>query len=296
MLLRRTAKALLPLVLLCLSAQTDAADKGALYAHPNWGLSFAVPDAWSVIDKQAVLVVASKADAGRDGLVIVRFLRNTSLDKLRQGYAEGLEEDGLRLAPAAQLQNFSAGKQPGLAGELAGLTKDGYKVRSRIIGVVSAFGDAAVVLGLSTEDKYAQLKPRVEALAASLAFTKPKTTPAKDFLAGRYEHYSGSSTYGGSFSSESRVLLCANGTFGIGGETHSSGSGGTFGGQSANGGRWTADGDEFQGTVTLNFGNGERQQYNYVTSTNPKDRSYYGPAVKFGNKLYQKTGDGSCSR
>ncbi|TAL10089.1 MAG: hypothetical protein EPO02_08425, partial [Nitrospirae bacterium] len=93
-------------------APSPAADtKGPRYAHPHWGVSFAVPEAWLVTDRQAVLVVTSKADAARDGLIIVRFVRKTSTDKLRQGYAEGLEEDGLRLMPAAQLQNFPAGGQ-----------------------------------------------------------------------------------------------------------------------------------------------------------------------------------------
>jgi hypothetical protein len=273
------------------STPAPAAATGPRYVHPHWGVSFAVPAAWVVTDRQAALLVASKSEAG---LMIVRFTRKTNLDQLRQGYAEGLEEDGLRLMPVVQLQNFPAGGQPGLAGELAGFSSDGYTIKARIIGVVSPFGDAAVVLGLTTAEKYAQLKPRVDALASSLAFTQSRTPPAKDFLAGHYEAYSGSSS--GSFSSESRMSLCADGTFGTNRETHSSGSGGTYGGQGRSGGRWTADGDEFQGTVTLMYGNGARDQMNYVTSTNPKDRSYYGPAVRFGNKLYQKTGDGSCSR
>jgi hypothetical protein len=300
MLPRKTADALLPLLLVCLpsglfAAQPSSASppspaaRPAQYSQPHWGVNFTVPENWFVTDRQAALLIASKTEAG---LMIVRFTRKTSLGKLRQGYAEGLEEDGLRLMPAAQLQNFPSGRQPGLAGELGGLSSDGATIRARIIGVVSPFGDAAVVLGVTTAEKYAQLKPRVDALAASLAFTQPKTPPAKDFLAGRYEAYRSSSS--GSFSSESRMSLCADGTFGTNSETHSSGSGGTYGGQGRSGGRWSADGDEFQGTVALTYGNGARDQMNYVTSTNPKDRSYYGPAVRFGNKLYQKTGDGFC--
>lgn len=300
MLHRKTANALLLCLLAGLPSGLFAAQPGSpsspspaakppQYSHPHWGVNFTVPENWFVTDRQAALLVASKTEAG---LMIVRFTRKTSLDKLRQGYAEGLEEDGLRLMPSAQLQNFPSGGQPGLAGELSGFSSDGSTIRARIIGVVSPFGDAAVVLGLTTAEKYAQLKPRVDALAASLAFTQPKTPPAKDLLSGRYEAYSGSSS--GSFSSESRMSLCADGTFETNRETHSSGSGGTYGGQGRSGGRWSADGDEFQGTVTLMYGNGAREQMNYVTSANPKDRSYYGPAVRFGNKLYQKTGDGSC--
>ncbi len=228
--------------------------------------------------------------------MIVRFERKTSLEKLREGYAEGLSEEGLQLRPVSQLQNFSAGPQRGLAGELAVTSDDGYKIKARIIGIVSQFGDAAVVLGLTTEDKYPQLKSKVDAMSASLAFTQPKTPPAKDFLAGQYWAYSGSSTYGGSYSRESKLFLCSDGTFGSNRETQSSGSGGTYGGQGRGGGRWSADGDEYRGTVTLMYGNGAREQMEYVTSTNPKDRSAYGPAVRFGGTLYQKGGDGSCSR
>ena len=304
MLPRKTADALLPLLLVCLPSGLFAAQPGSAsspspaakppqYSQPHWGVNFTVPENWFVTDRQAALLVASKTEAG---LMIVRFTPKTSLDKLRQGYAEGLEEDGLRLMPAAQLQNFPAGRQPGLAGELSGFSSDGSTIRARIIGVVSPFGDAAVVLGLTTAEKYAQLRPRVDALAASLAFTQPKTPPVKDFLAGQYWAYSGSSSSGGSYSRESKLFLCADGTFGTNRETQSSGSAGTYGGQGRGGGRWSADGDEFQGTVILTYGNGAREQMNYVTSTNPKDRSAYGPAVRFGGTLYQKGGDGSCSR
>ena len=162
--------------------------------------------------------------------------------------------------------------------------------------MVSAFGDAVVVMGLTTEDKYPQLKSKVDAMSASLAFTPPKTPPVKDFLAGQYWAYSGSSTYSGSYSRESKLFLCADGSFGTNRETHSSGSGGIFGGQGGGGGRWTAEGDETRGVVTLHHGNGGQEQLEYVTSTNPKDRSAYGPAVRFGSTLYQKAGDGSCSR
>lgn len=58
--------------------------------------------------------------------------------------------------------------------------------------------------------------------------------------------------------------------------------------------RWTAQGNELRGTLTLMFNDGRREQIEYHTSVNPKDRSGYGPAVIFDGTNYQRTGDGNC--
>lgn len=123
---------------------------------------------------------------------------------------------------------------------------------------------------------------------------KPSRGSAVQFLAGQYSAYSGHSTYSGSYSSEKRGALCGNGQFHLSSETSSSGSSGIAGVQGGNSGRWTAEGDELRGTLILQFSNGQQQRIPYVTSMNPKDRSYYGPAVTFDGTTYQRTGDGSC--
>ena len=268
-----------------------ASAKGPHYQQAQWGVSFATPAQWFVTDRQVALLVASNTEAG---LMIVRFLRKTTADKLRTGYAEGLSEDGVRLMPVSQLQAFPVGKLQGVAGELAGLSTQGQRLKARIIGVPTPFGDAAVVLGVTTEDKYPRLKATTDALAASLGFAQPKTTPAREFLAGQYWAFSGHSTSSGSYSSEAKISLCANGSFHSNSETASSGSSGTAGVSGGGGGRWTADGDEFHGTVTVMYPNGQQQAYDYVTSQDSKDRSGYGPAVSFGGRTYQKSGDGNC--
>jgi len=123
---------------------------------------------------------------------------------------------------------------------------------------------------------------------------KPSRGSSAQFLAGQYSAYSGHSTYSGSYSSEKRGALCSNGLFQLNSETSSSGSSGMAGVQGGNSGRWTAEGNELRGTLILQFSNGQQQRIPYETSMNPKDRSYYGPAVKFDGTLYQRTGDGSC--
>jgi len=117
---------------------------------------------------------------------------------------------------------------------------------------------------------------------------------AVQFLAGQYSAYSGHSTNSGSYSSEKRGALCSNGLFQLNSETSSSGSSGIAGVQGGNSGRWTAEGDEHRGTLILQFSNGQQRRIPYATSMNPKDRSFYGPAVTFDGTTYQRTGDGNC--
>jgi len=118
--------------------------------------------------------------------------------------------------------------------------------------------------------------------------------PAAQFLAGQYWAFSGHSTGSGSYSREQRAALCSDGTFYMNRETASSGSSGTAGIHGGDSGRWTAQGNERRGTLTLSFANGQQEHIPYETSTNPKDRSGYGPAMIFDGTMYQRTGDGNC--
>jgi hypothetical protein len=123
---------------------------------------------------------------------------------------------------------------------------------------------------------------------------KASGSAAQRFLTGHYWAFSGQSTGSGSYSREQRAALCSDGTFFMGSETGSSGSSGTAGISSGDSGRWSAQGNEMRGTVTLKFNDGRQEQIPYETSTNPKDRSGYGPAVIFDGTNYQRTGDGHC--
>ncbi len=123
---------------------------------------------------------------------------------------------------------------------------------------------------------------------------KASSSSAQRFLTGHYWAFSGHSTGSGSYSREQRAALCSDGTFFMNRETASSGSSGTAGIHGGDSGRWTAQGNEMRGTLTLSFANGQQEQIPYATSTNPKDRSGYGPAVIFDGTNYQRTGDGNC--
>jgi hypothetical protein len=260
------------------------------YNHEKWGLDFTVPETWKVSDRGSALLLASTTEAG---LIIVRLERKTSLQTLAQGYQEGIEEEGIRLAPAGQLANFTPNGMQGLAGELAGMSNDGKRIRGRAVAVQTPYGDAVVVLGLTTEEQYSQLKPRVDTLCASFSFAPSQTPPVMEFLAGRYWYYYGSSI-GGSYSNERRLTLCNDGRFFEGGEVFSSGGAGLAMGQSGNGGQWTVQGDEVQGTIFLTYDNGESAHQDYRVSTDPRDMSGYGPALFFGRSKWLRTGNGAC--
>lgn len=221
------------------------------------------------------------------GLMLVRFVRQTNRQALAADYSEGLEDGGVRLAPVGAPQDYAAGGYRGLAGELAGLGTDGSKLRARIIAVLSPYGDAAVFMGLTTAEKYEQLRPRAEALAASVSFTKPRVPPANLTVAGQY-YYIYASSIGGTYSREDTLNLCANGMFNRAGESYASGAG-QWGaaGQSGYSGRWSAEGDQNQGTVTLSYNNGRTVQLSYQRA---------GGGMVFDGNKYARFGDGSCSR
>ena len=253
---------------------------GRRYNHQPWGVSFVVPQAWKVADRKQVLLLASDTEPG---LMIIRFMRRTNIQSMAEGYQEGLQEEGLQLMPTAQLQEFSAGSSRGLVGELAGVAQDGARIRARVIGIPTPFGDGALVVGLTTEEKYAGLKPRVDALGASLSFTQPQAPPVFEFLAGQY-FYISTSSFG---SSERYINLCSDGRYSESQNIYSSGDAGTAYGEGGGSARWTAEGDETQGTVSVTYPNGKTSQFGYSRSRGD---------LIVGGRKYARYGDGSCTK
>jgi len=254
--------------------------RGPRYTKDQWGLSFVVPPNWKVGERQGILLLGSDTEAG---LMIVRLARKTTLEQLSAEYGEGMQEEGLQLMPVGQPESFPAGANRGLAGEMAGVAQDGARIHARVVAVASPFGDAAVVMGMTTEEKYPQLKSRVESLAASLSFTQPKTPPVLEFLAGQYWYMSGSS-----FGSSERYLnLCGDGTFSQKSEIYSSGEAGTAAGGRVARAQWSAEGDEGHGFITVTYPNGETKQMQYWKA---------GTALNVDGTKYERYGDGSCSK
>jgi hypothetical protein len=254
--------------------------RGSRFNHEKWGLSFAVPPGWKVGERQGFLLMGSDTEAG---LIIVRLARRTTLEQLVQEYGEGMQEEGLQLMPTVQAQEFPAGRNRAVAGELAGTAQDGAQIRARTIAVASPFGDAAVVLGMTTEGKYPGLKPRVESIASSFQFSPPQAAPILEEIAGQY-YYISSSTYG---SSERYIDMCSDGRFSSRSDTYSSGTAGTAYGEGGRSAQWTAEGDGTQGVIIVTNPDGSSERYPYQRS---------GSDLIVNGRTFARYGDGSCTK
>jgi len=251
-----------------------------------WGITFAPPSGWRSVEKDGNVLVVSDTEAG---LILLQFVPRMSRQEMLTAYREGVRDQGFMAMPIAEAADFDAPGGPALAGLMEGLAQDGTTIRVRSIGIVSRFGSAVVVLGLTTPAQFDNLRSRTEALARSIAFkSPPKAAP----ITGQYQFIYVSKV--GSYSRESSLTLCASGRFSKSGEMSGSGSAGSAYVGRGNSGTWSAVGDGDAGTVTLNWSGGGTSTLSYRVSTNPRDRSGWGPAIRFGNDLYQKTGNGNC--
>ncbi len=251
-----------------------------------------MPPNWQAFDRGMAVVLKS---ATEPGVVIITFQFKTTMEQLNALYQQGYREEGLALMPAAAATKIPAGRNEAIAGVYTGRSADGIQLRCRVAGVLSPFGTAATVMSLATDKDYAAMERLVDTVAQSFTFAKPKDSGLRQVLAGNYSHYSSSQTYASSSSSESSINLCLNGNFSRGGESYTSAQAGTAYGQRSGGGTWTAQGNQMQGVLILTHANGQQEQLPYQVSTNPKDRSGYGPALQIGGTLYQKTGAGACN-
>ncbi len=258
----------------------SAPSRGPRYRNEKLGLSFVPPPGWKVGERQGLLLMGSDNEPG---LIIIRLARRTRLQQLVQDYGEGMQEQGLQLMPTVQAQEFPAGRNRAVAGELAGMAQDGARIRARAVAVESPFGDAVVVLGLTTEEKYAGLKPRVESIAPTFQFTQPQAPPVLEEIAGQYFYFS-SSSYG---SSERYIDMCSDGRFSSRSGTYSTGGAGTAYGEGGASAQWTAEGDGSQGAIIVTNPDGSTERYPYQKS---------GSDLIVNGRTFARYGDGSCSK
>jgi len=136
---------------------------------------------------------------------------------------------------------------------------------------------------LTTEEKYAGLKTRVESIASSFQFSRPQAPPVLEAIAGQWYYFS-SSSFG---SSERYLNLCSDGRYSESSEIYSSGSAGTAYGGSGNTAQWTTEGDGNQGAVMVTYPNGKTTQFQYGLS---------GGNLIVNGRTYARYGDGSCTK
>lgn len=251
-----------------------------------WGLELRVPAAWRSAEQNGVLLLGSDTEAG---LIVVRHLPKTTKAELSAGYQAGVRESGVALEPSGEPTERKAPGGTALSGELSGSAADGSALKAQSIAVLSRFGGAAVVFGLTDEAHFEGIRPRVVAIAESIRFSEPKRAKGAEVLSGRFEYVYVSKT--GSYSREAKITLCADGRFSKGGELAGSGAAGAAVTAHNNQGTWSAEGDGESGQLTLVYGNGATETLPYRVSRDPRDQSAFGPALSIGDTKYQRTGD-----
>lgn len=270
------------------ASATPLPEKGArtTIRKEAWGVTFSLPGGWKSGEKDGIVVAGSDFEAG---LILVRYLPKVTRAEMLSGYQAGINEGGFVARPISAATSLPVKGGTALAGVLEGMGSDGNMVRVRSVGVMSQFGGAVVVTGLTTRPMYPTLEARTDAIAQSVTFRAP---PRNASLAGNYEYVYVSKS--GSYSRESRITLCQSGRFAKSGEMAGASHAGSAVTSQQNGGTWQAAGDGYNGTLTLTWGNGAVTTLQYRVSQNPKDRSSYGAGVQIGDTLYQKTGPGGC--
>ncbi|MEW6433023.1 MAG: hypothetical protein AB1730_16085 [Myxococcota bacterium] len=167
-------------------APNVAAATGGTFKSPE-GWSVRAPANWKFGEKAGRVLFGSDTEAG---LIVAWFTAGGTYQQMQEVAAQGINEDGFVLSPtgAAQAVQTPAGK--GLGVDLQGAGQDGQPLVARAVGVAGPQGTVAV-LGLTTPQQIAQLRPKVDAMAKSVAFFKPTTPAGVQFLRGSLCSYSG---------------------------------------------------------------------------------------------------------
>lgn len=249
---------------------------------PYWGVTFQAPEGWVHRQTDEGVLMGSNTEKG----VILVFPHSyNSLDELRAEAAKGIAEEGAQLVLAGGVEAFGSN---GLAAEYQGIA-DGQQARAYAVGLISPHGGGATILTAVESGAYsAAYAERVRAIARSVRFSPPKTSPAaggwKEKLAGHCvaylssysssgPSYDGYST-GGYSSTKSRFYLYPDGTFEGGSSTSISvDTGGAFGNSASDSGnqagRWQIVGARGGGAaLSLRYPDGSTAQY--ALSTNEK--------------------------
>lgn len=250
--------------------------------HEGWQVR--TPAKWKYAVKGGQVLFGSDTEAG---IIVVWFAPGVTYEQMESQAATGAAQIGMSLAGPPISATVKGGKA--LITEVLGTAPDGSKLRGRAIGVAGGSGVVAMV-GLTTPEKLPALRARVDALARSVSFFKPKRSPAMNHLAGAWWHWHGTNTGSGantaSSSYERTIVLCTDGTFQDSDESNISVSAETktaesstdawgnpveriYGSSGSNradsgSGRWVAVGDDLNGSLELQFRNGNVERRAYV--------------------------------
>lgn len=168
--------------------QVGAATGGTYKSDEGW--SVRAPTLWKFGEKSGRVLFGSDTEAG---LIVAWFDAGGTYQQLQQVAAQGINEDGFVLSPTGPAQPVQTAGGKGLGVDLQGTGEDGQPIVARAVGVAGPNGTVAV-LGITSPQQIKGLRPKVDAMAKSVAFFKPTIPAGAQFLRGSLCNYSGGST------------------------------------------------------------------------------------------------------
>ncbi len=250
---------------------------------PQWGFAFRPPAGWKYKKSGEGILL------GHDtvpGMIIIFPHTYVSLQAVQTAMMEGLQEEGVIMTPASQLSSLGTSA---LTGEYQGIWQ-GQQAKGRGIGTLSPQGGGAMIIAVTTTDKYGpQLSGPAEQIAKEMRYFPVDASNLMRHFAGYWWYYSGTSA----ISHEQLIYLGADGTYREKREDAADVSNldqygnvvnqylGNF--QDRGSGRWTARGNKYEGVISVTRADGSSFdiEYRVKPSQNQRFGDYY-----FNGTLY----------
>ena len=268
----------------------------------NWGFKFNLPKGWKVEKGPKGAVMAHDTIPG---MIWVFPHTSSSLQEIRAQLHQGLDEEDIKLRLTSQVQSLSSNA---LAGTYSGIYQ-GQQVTARGIGTFSPNGGGALIIAMTVPDKFGpNLTNTADIVAKSMQYFRASSgsagmggigggggpsgpgDPLMRQMAGVYYSFSsaGLSYSGGT---ETKVVMCPDGTYYSGSESSYSAGAGTSGawgaaGQRGDRGTWKVRGNVNEGILTTMGPDGKPTEYRY--------KRCGGDCIYIGNKKFAVSTPANC--
>ncbi len=257
---------------------------------PQWGFAFKPPAGWKHQKSTQGALLGHDTVAG---MIIVFPHTYNNLQAVQTAMMEGLQEEEITMYPAGQLQQIESGI---FSGEYQGMWQ-GQQARGRGIGTLSPHGGGAMIVAVTTADKYGdQLSNPALEIAQSMRYFQVDNSDLIRHFAGYWWHYSGTSA----ISHEKLIHFAPDGTYRDKREDATDVSNldqygnvqNQYLGNSQNRGygRWTVRGSKYEGVITVTQPDGSTLDIEYkVKPSSPQQfGSYYYNGILYHSMTEEK--------
>lgn len=153
------------------------------------GYELKAPKNWKLAEQAGRILFGSDTEPG---LIVAWYVPGMTFEQMQTIAAQGLNEEGVLLAPQGPASGLKIKAGQALAVDLAGTSKDNVKLQAHAVGVAGERGAIAIV-GVTVPAQFEALRPKVQQVAASIAFFKPRAGAGVQLLRGALCNWSGGS-------------------------------------------------------------------------------------------------------